>query len=164
LDSSSFTLVGSEYELLIGASQLSKTPGLLFGEFQSDTELDPTVKVLQDMDNDTTFAWTDYHITVYMESTFSLAAYSAPVGWTTVITGPTGGQPLPSGGTGWVGMVDYYIGTGDPVAIGDSAIFGYKLTFTGTVQYCTQQYPTPEPMTLGLLGFGALALMQKRRS
>jgi hypothetical protein len=152
-----------EYDLEIGGSHVGNL-GHLFGEFVTDADPDPTVRILEDVENDTTFAWTDYHIAIGMNKTFTIleTGLMMPDGWTAVITPVASDMPLPSGGTGWVGMVDFYQGTGDAVVIGDTGTFGFKVNFDGSVQYCTQQYPTPEPATLALLGLGAFALRRRK--
>jgi hypothetical protein len=147
----------------------SDYPGHVLGDFTTDTEEDPTVKLLQSVENDTDFAWTDYHITIGMTKSFSILTTGlvAPVGWTWTIVDPVSGQPLPgdiSPGTGWVGKVNYVNVTGDPIAIDDEGLFGFKVSFLGSVAFYTEQIPTPEPATIGLLGLGALAVMRKRRA
>jgi hypothetical protein len=42
-------------------------PGHINGTVITDTELDPTIKIINSIDNDTTFVWTDYHINVSMD-------------------------------------------------------------------------------------------------
>jgi hypothetical protein len=155
-----------ENELLISCTQFW-SPGHVAGDFKTDTELDPTVWFLEDVENDTTFAWKDYHIDFGMNKSFTILSATPPSGWTFNITAPVGGQPLPGNppgpGTGWVGKVDYYQGAGSPIAIGDDGTFGLKVSFTGSVNFYTAQTPTPEPATIGLLGLGALVLLRKCR-
>jgi PEP-CTERM motif-containing protein len=99
-----------------------------------------------------------------MDKDFSISStVFAPAGWTSVITAPTSGQTLPTGGTGWVGIIDYYIGTGDAVEIGETGDFGFKVSFLGDVAFCTEQTPTPEPATVILLAMGSAALLRKKR-
>ena len=143
-------------------------PAHLAGDFTTDLPLDPTVRILEGIDNDTTFAWTDYHITIGMNNpTFAISSISGlvmPVGWTAAVSAVLPG-PMPNGGgSGYVGTIDYYIGTGAPVAISGSADFGFKISFTGSTIFSTEQIPTPEPATIGLLGLGAMALLRRRKA
>jgi len=163
IDGSSWTPVGAEYEFTINGAQNGK-PGYVSGAIETDVEgFDPTVRIVEYVTNDTTYEWTDYHIAIGMDKVFSIldTGLTMPSGWTAVITAVAPGT-TPSGGTGWVGMVDYYQSAGSTVAIGDEGSFGLKVSFDGTVLYCTQQNPTPEPVTFALLGLGALALRRRK--
>ena len=158
-------LAAGEYELSMNCTQYW-APGHIAGDFTTDTEEDPTVGFLEDVSNDTGFAWTDYHIDFGMTKSFTILSATAPSGWTYVITQPAANQPLPANtppGLGWVGEVDYYQGTGSPIAINDDGIFGLKVVFSGSVSFYTADTPTPEPATIGLLGLGALVLLRRRR-
>lgn len=64
------TPVGDEYELAMDGVQ-NRYPAHVEGHFTTDTELDPTVRIIEDVENNTTFAWTDYHIVMGMSHTFS---------------------------------------------------------------------------------------------
>ncbi len=99
-----------------------------------------------------------------MNKTFSIStSVIAPDGWTFVVTQPLPDQELPNGGTGWLGTVDYYVGTGDAIGIGESGDFGLKMSFLGGVEFCTEQIPTPEPTSIAVLALGSAMLMIRRR-
>ena len=136
------------------------------GDFTTDSDLDPTVGIIEDISNDTTFDWTDYHITIGMSHAFIFVSsyIVTPDGWTESFGSVLSGQPIPNGGTGWVGTVDYYIGTGDPVAMGDDGMFGFKVSFSGSTAFCTEQNPSPEPATIILLGLGAVSVIRRKRA
>jgi hypothetical protein len=162
------TSANGEYTLDMDGAQYSG-PAHLIGNFNTDTELDPTVRIIEDVTNDTDFAWLDYHIAIGMNKNFSILSSGllAPAGWTAEIIQPVAGQPLPgdiSPGTGWVGMVNFYKGpSGYAVNIGDSGTFGFKTSFLGSVEFYTAQTPTPEPTTIALLGLGAISILRRRR-
>jgi hypothetical protein len=145
-------------------------PAHLAGNFTTDTLQDPTVRILEGVDNDTSVDWTDYHITIGMNnSTFAISSTSGlvmPTGWYAVVTAPAPGSMPNGGGPGYVGSIDYYMGTGSVVTIGNSADFGFKISFLGSTVFSTEQIPTfvPEPTTMALLGLGGLALIKRRRA
>jgi hypothetical protein len=116
------------------------------------------------LNNDTDFAWTGYRIDVGMADAFTISHTNVitPAGWTFIVTDPMAGL-IPSGGSGYVGTIDYYIGTGSPIAIGADAEFGFEIpSFTGIGTYSTEQTPIPEPATITLLCIGALALTKRK--
>ena len=160
----SLTLNGSGYDLEMDCTQ-NWYPGHILGDFTATPE-DPIVRFIEDIDNDTDFAWTDYHISIGMDnSTFSILTDGllVPTGWTADVTAVAAGQ-IPNGcGPGYVGSIDYVMGTGgSPIPIGEIGTFGFKISFTGNASFCMEQIPTPEPTSIVLLGLGAMALIRKR--
>ncbi|MFA5251887.1 MAG: PEP-CTERM sorting domain-containing protein [Phycisphaerae bacterium] len=166
MDTPTWTVVDADlhdYDLSMSGVQ-SWYPAHVVGDFTTDNELDPTVRIIEDVENDTTFAWTDYHITMGMSHTFSFVSSGLmmPEGWTAVLSSITAGT-IPNGGSGYIGTIDYYQSDGDVIDIGDTGTFGFKVSFVGSTSFCTEQVPTPEPATIGLLGLGALAILRKRK-
>ncbi len=139
-------------------------PGHVLGDFTTDTELDPTVWIVETVNNQTGFAWTDYHISMTMNKPFDIVGVVAPADWSWAIT-----PPSPSG-PGYLGTVDYYAGTNIP--IGGSGTFGLVVSFLGSVQFSLEQNPTGETATipapgallLGGVGLGCLRWMRRRKS
>ncbi len=138
-------------------------PGHLTGNFTVDTEVDPTAWIVESIENQTNFTWTDYHIDVGMNKAFSIVGVVAPPDWTWAITPPTGGHP---GSLSWVGKLDYYAGT--PIPIGGTGTFGFVVSFAGNVDFFTEQVPTgipaPGAILLGSIGIGCISLLKRRKS
>jgi hypothetical protein len=140
-------------------------PAHMKGDFITSASGDPIVWIMEDVDNQTGFTWTGYQFYVYMDKTFSITGVTAPLGWTYTVSQPVDGQTLPHGwGTGWRGLVSYTAGTGYEIANGNTTAgtFGVKVKFDGTVAFCTEQIPTPEPATMAILGLGGMALLRRR--
>lgn len=142
--------------------------GHVGGQFNTDGR-DPTVYIIENVENATSFAWTGYLFSVYMQQSFNFvtSTFTAPTGWTASFSPVTAGTLPNMGGPGYMGTVTFSVGTGAPVAIGGNADFGVKFKWlpqsSGYVGYCTEQTPTPEPATLAILGLGGMALLRKRR-
>ncbi len=137
------------------AGRQYRAPAHILGDFSTDTELDPTVRFLSAVQNETDFVWTQYLIEVAMSKPFSLANATGPAGWTPTLTQPTlqGGQHIGS---------ILYTG-GAPIAIGDEATFGYKASFLGGISFTQTMTPLPEPGTLLLLASGSVLMFLRRR-
>jgi hypothetical protein len=141
--------------------EVQKLPvGRPYPSFIADSDLDPYAYIIKEVENDTTFDWTDYHIDLILNKTFEIVSVGQPVGWVTpVVTQPTEVEP----GV-WVGAVDYYYGgPGTEILIGGTATYDVKVSFAGTANFTVEQVPTPEPATVGLLALGTLTLLRRRR-
>ena len=118
----------------------------------TDTSTDPTLTINDSINNTSSFAWTEYVVSVAMNQSFSInsAGVVAPGGWTANITQP--GAPV-SGI--YTGTIDYLGGTPVSIypALNSALDFGYQVTFSGSTSYSLTQTanPVPEPGALGLL-------------
>lgn len=146
------------YELNVYGSQYA-APAHVEGHFGTDSVEDPIVWIIETVDNKTTFPWTGYIIDIGMPQDFDILSAMGPADWDYSITQPVPGT-IPNGGPGYVGRIEYTAGT--PILIGESGDFGFKIAFEGSVDFCTEQTPTPEPASLSLLGLGVLALVRRR--
>lgn len=130
-------------------------PAHILGEITTDSELDPTLTLASAIDNETSFAWTDYHVNIYLNKPFTVVPASVTVlndsigDWTGGLT-----QQAMSTGTNYMAKLDFYAGTAVP--IGDTLFFSYSILFSGATSFnLTQEMiPTPEPGTLSLLACG----------
>ncbi len=147
------------FQQSVDADQYIFATGDMWGDILSDSDADPSLTLNHTIDNDTAYIWTDYHLTITLDKTFTLSGVNvANPGWYSVVTAPS------QVGSDWIGYIDYYSGT--PVGIGQILNFGYTMTFTGSASFSEDLTPTtsvPEPTAAGcfLLGLGALAVCQR---
>jgi hypothetical protein len=145
-------------------------PGHIVGAIDTNSNEDPTIKYINSITNETTFAWNGYIVDYTLQSRITditggeLFLVTDPTGWTGTIT-----QPLAYVTDVTIGGVTYkeykgqitYLG-GTPVEIGSDLDFTYSLkNLTGSTKYIyTQEMtPIPEPSTLVLLSMACLGVL-----
>lgn len=123
----------------------------------TDTAYDPTLTINESINNESSFTWTGYNLSISMNQSFSIgsAGVSAPAGWTATITAPSG----PVAGI-YTGTIDFVGGTAVGIFPGPNSTldFGYQVTFSGATQYTLTESanPVPEPGAFNLLIAGGL--------
>jgi len=154
------------YEMTMTGNQYS-SPGHMEGSFTTDPN-DPTVTMITFVDNDTSFTWTGFTVNVYMDTAFTLsnAVVYGPSGWSAGLTQPAGSPSTIYDADGrlwsYMGTAAYSGGTSVPND-GSTLSFGYKMAFTGSIQFEQEMIPIPEPAALAVLGAGGLFLLRRRR-
>lgn len=157
----------SDVLMTLYVSQNSR-PAHMQGSFTADSELDPSVYLVEEVMNDMNFDWTGYEFYVWMSKPFTISNVVAPTGWTysdpTVVAGVANPNSDPENPVyGWLGTVIYDVGSGSAISqnngIGE---FGMKLKFDGSINFCTEQVPVPEPLTLAMLAMGGVAVIRRR--
>lgn len=144
----------SQTEMLTG-NQWSSS-GTMGATLFANTTTDPILSIGNSINNTSSFAWTEYVVTVGMNQLFTIksASVSAPSGWTANITAPSG----PDIHGNYTGTIDYVGGT--PVAINGTLDFNYVVQFTGSLSYSLTESvnAVPEPGVFSLLMCGGLLL------
>jgi hypothetical protein len=158
-----------EYEMGFDGVHNDWDYGHMVGWFDLGADGDPAIKVINSIDNDTGWDWTDYHVNISMSIPFDIltGAFNGPKvtlpnDWPTNLINVV--QPTLVGSQ-YVGSVDYYAGT--PVPDGQTLEFSYKISFVGEplghYTYVQEMIPTPEPGTFVLVACGLLGLFVMRR-
>lgn len=158
--------VADEYTLAIKET-INWSPAHIDGDFTADSELDPTVWILKEITNNTSYAWNGYVFNVFMNKTFSIDAASAPLGWGAVYTQPAAlpGSYFDSHSNEWdyKGVVTFSsLAPAYDLAVGATGDFGAKVSFLGSVSFEIEQAAVPEPATLALAALGGLFFMRRR--
>ena len=155
------SLTGSSgnYQLGIDGTQLAWALGSIGGTITTDgAGTDPILQLGEVINNDTEYAWYDYHVTITMSQPFSFSNVGVGnFGWTDIVTAPT------LVGSDWIGYIDYYAGT--PVPNGGTLDFSLSIAFTGTTSFEEDLMPStvPEPGTFALMVCGLTGLLVMRR-
>jgi hypothetical protein len=164
--------VGLEYDMDIVGNQF-EGPGHMIGNFTTDDPLDPTISVMNSIDNYTGYDWTGYQVLVMLNNPFSIlsASVTQPGDWLpAVIAQPSFYGSFTNNGQTYtnmyVGQIDYsggtpvLTGTDELLGDGETLDFKYKISFQGSTGYTLVQEmnPVPEPGTISLLILGLIAL------
>jgi hypothetical protein len=148
-----------DFQLSIDGAHNLWDVGHIGGDIITDTETDPTLALYNEIDNDTLYAWGDYHVKVTMSKSFVFTNIGVGnIGWTFTPTAPV------QVGTNWIGYIDYYAGT--PVLVSGTLDFNYSMTFIGGASFQEELTPSlvPEPgtFTLAVCGLTGLLVMRRR--
>jgi hypothetical protein len=138
------------------------------GNVGTDTTTDPILYRGDDIFNDTTNAWSDYHLTITLATNFTISAVQL---FTADWYFTQGG--LVQNGNQYTEALDFYANApADAIQLGSDLNFSYKLTFSGLTQYTITETLAPsyvpEPgsvalATLGGLVFGGMMLRKRTR-
>jgi len=131
-------------------------PGHVLFNITTDSALDPTLKISNSIDNDSTFPWSAVTVNLYMAVSFTVtnATLTAPATWS-IVSGDNQTATLVGGQ--YKATLLYDTGPDIPNDGLSTIDFGYWVKFTGSPSYVLTQeiIPVPEPSTLALLA-GAL--------
>jgi hypothetical protein len=156
------------YDMTISGDQFG-SPGDMWGTFTTDSSGDPALFLTNSIGNDTGAAWSAYEADVAMSGPFTLSldSVTAPAGWgVTLLNQPTLDlNPLDPNYGLYVGNI-FMSGTPTIPPSGELD-FQYLMSFSGSASFTFHETLTPtevpEPASVGLLAFGAIAMMARRR-
>lgn len=126
-----------------------------------EADTDPNVRIVKTLDNDTNFAWTDFHIDLIPQPGLGpIVVNPASVDSDRFSDVMVMNNPDGSANIWWFSN----FGLGDtPVQIGEYVTLDFTFNIPGTVAFKMRQTPTPEPAGLALLTLGGLALIRRKR-
>lgn len=136
-------------------------PGHLLLDVLTTDSADPTLKIDNSIDNQTSFAWTQFTVNLTMDVSFTLTnvAVTTPGDWGVVSFDQTANFT----GSNYLATVVYNIGAA--IATNGTIDFGYWVKFSGSPSYTITQemIPVPEPASWAMVALGAVALLSTRR-
>jgi hypothetical protein len=125
------------------------TMGSVTSSTTGTADVDPVIHITKQINNDTGFAWTDYHLQISGQGAAYVPGSATSDRFSTIVENGNN--------------IDFF----SPliVPVNDSVTLGFDIKVpSGTFSFSISQTPTPEPATIGLLGLGALTIIRRRRS
>jgi hypothetical protein len=132
--------------------QLLETWGAM-GSVTSSTigaaDVDPVIHITKQINNDSGFTWTDYHIQIAGQGIAYVPGSATSDRFSTIVENGNN--------------IDFFSPASVPV--NDSVTIGFDIQVpSGQFGFSISQMPTPEPATVGLLALGSFALSRKRKN
>jgi hypothetical protein len=132
----------------IWEAYIASDPDTATAAVNGEAELDPTIHIVKQVTNGSTFDWTDYHIVVTGSPGVSYVAHSA--------TSDKFGTINESGN-----VIDFF--APQTVLMGQTVTFSLDIQIPeGLFSFNIDQTPTPEPSSMLLLGVTGLLIRRRR--